>query len=257
MPSTREKVPQGIADRLLADNRHTCCICKNRKDVVIHHMDEDNSNNSPANLCVLCTSCHSDVHSNQGLGRSFSIGELKIYKEQWEDRCKVEETKVTIVNKIFVFTEGNPDLLKNPAFLRNAISTASSGTTKTEVFQSVNASANLVAEISGSKATADEFRRFVLTEHLGPEWKGVPWEGKFLCYEGPIELLTLIEDHPFQNSIHDALSSGGFSTVLARKNKLSSHMDKGYRIIYLTDRNNWRRKITDGDVILMAKPKES
>ena len=161
MSTTREKIPQGIADRLLADNRHTCCICKNRKDVIIHHIDEDRSNNSPENLCIVCTSCHSDVHSNQGLGRQFTIGELEIYKKEWEDRCKVEEAKVNIVKKIFIFTEGHPDLDKNSDFLKNAISTASSGTTKEEVFQSVNASANLVADISGDQI-ADEYKLFVL-----------------------------------------------------------------------------------------------
>ena len=155
MPTTIEKIPHGIADRLLADNRHTCCICKTRKDVQLHHIDKDRSNNSPENLCVVCTSCHSDVHSNQGLGRQFTIGELKIYKEEWEDRCKLEEAKVNIVNKIFIFTEGHPDLDKNLDFLKNVISTASSGTTKEEVFQSVNASANLVADISGDQIAND------------------------------------------------------------------------------------------------------
>lgn len=72
-------------------NRHCCCICNvTHKDVQIHHIDNDNSNNAPENLAVLCLDCHSKVTSDGGLGRSYSPGEVASYKTLWEERMRYE-----------------------------------------------------------------------------------------------------------------------------------------------------------------------
>ena len=55
----------------------------------------------------------------------------------------------------------------------------------------------------------------------------------------------------------DVLNNAGFSVLLDNQNNLSEDLEKGYRIIYLTDRNNWRQKIIKRDVILQKRRIES
>lgn len=68
-------------------NRRTCCVCRQvSPSVVIHHIDGNRDNNVAENLAVLCPNCHSNVHSDAGLGRRFTQGELLRYKGDWEAR---------------------------------------------------------------------------------------------------------------------------------------------------------------------------
>ena len=159
MPEKRIEIPQDVADRLLADNRHTCCICRINKNVIIHHIDSNPSNNNPENLCVLCVGCHSDVHSNHGLGRKFTPGEIKIYKEEWEDRCKVEDKKKTVINKYF-----NKYYILDPEAFRNFVLDVSSGATIPQINTSVEASASILLESTGDEALAEEFKRDLLQD---------------------------------------------------------------------------------------------
>lgn len=81
----RTSIPQSAVDELMFRNRHTCCACRTPgKHTQIHHMDSDPSNNSYDNLIVLCLDCHSRATSDEGLGRKFSVGELRLYKREWE-----------------------------------------------------------------------------------------------------------------------------------------------------------------------------
>jgi len=164
MSDNRPQIPTVIADRLMADNKHTCCICHVRQDVIIHHIDEDRTNNDPQNLAVLCNGCHSLVHSNMGLGRKYTPGEMKIYKEQWEETCRVAITKKTFTNNVFIFQEKKPQLKINPKILRDLITNISSGTTEDEVITSVEASTNLLLADTGDQSLADEFKVFILTK---------------------------------------------------------------------------------------------
>ena len=83
------KVPRELADRLLVANRHTCCIChEERKHVQIHHIDGNSANSVWENLAVVCLDCHSRVTGDEGLGRSFSSGEVEKYKRPWEEGCE-------------------------------------------------------------------------------------------------------------------------------------------------------------------------
>ncbi len=81
----RPRIPQKIADSLMFANDHTCCVCRAKgKQVQIHHIDGDDSNNDISNLAVLCLECHSRVTGNEGLGRRYTSGEIKGYKRTWE-----------------------------------------------------------------------------------------------------------------------------------------------------------------------------
>ena len=85
-------------------------------------------------------------------------------------------------------------------------------------------------------------------------WLGAEWNGRFLAYDGPFESLPLIEDAVFEQSMADALQRDErFAVYMGRPDKLSYHAEQGYRVLYLTDRSSWRRKITKGDVLLLAK----
>lgn len=74
-----------VADEVLFQADHTCCICRMKgKDVQIHHIDGNASNNNSANLAVVCMDCHSKITGRRGLGQSYSVGEVRKYKRTWD-----------------------------------------------------------------------------------------------------------------------------------------------------------------------------
>lgn len=88
MPKLRTRVPQNIADELLANNNHCCCLCREPgKPVEIHHINGDPSNHDPDNLAVLCRNCHGIIEQKGPLGRSVGQGEVIRYKQEWEAMC--------------------------------------------------------------------------------------------------------------------------------------------------------------------------
>lgn len=85
----RKAIPKPREAEILFLNRHACCICQDKgKDVQIHHIDGDNSNNDITNLAALCLDCHSQVTGMRGLGKSYSPLEVKRYKKEWETIIK-------------------------------------------------------------------------------------------------------------------------------------------------------------------------
>lgn len=77
-------------DNLMFANDHTCCVCRTKgKNVQVHHIDGNTSNNAPENLAVLCLDCHSRVTGTEGLGRAYTPGELGQYKRTWEYMTRV------------------------------------------------------------------------------------------------------------------------------------------------------------------------
>jgi hypothetical protein len=87
----RKPIPKSREAEVLFLNRHTCCICHGKgKDVQIHHIDGDNSNNDASNLAIVCLDCHSRVTGTRGLGKYYYSLELKRYKKEWETIVKKE-----------------------------------------------------------------------------------------------------------------------------------------------------------------------
>lgn len=43
-------------------DKTACLRCQATENLCVHHKDEDHLNNDPANLEVLCMSCHSSMH---------------------------------------------------------------------------------------------------------------------------------------------------------------------------------------------------
>jgi hypothetical protein len=58
----RKAIPKAVRDAVLAEYRHRCAICASDRPQ-LHHIDEDRTNNDPANLIPLCPNCHlTDQH---------------------------------------------------------------------------------------------------------------------------------------------------------------------------------------------------
>jgi hypothetical protein len=90
MPLQRKPIPTSVEGKILYLADHTCSICTTRyKDVQIHHIDEDPANNDPANLIVVCLDCHSRITGRRGLGKGYTVGEVRSYKRSWEARVRV------------------------------------------------------------------------------------------------------------------------------------------------------------------------
>jgi hypothetical protein len=97
----RQKLPTTTERTLLIRNKHCCCICQkdgHGKEINVHHIDGNNSNNAVRNLAVLCL-----VHASQadaglakgklGSGKKLKPDAVTEYKYQWEKRIQ-EESRV-------------------------------------------------------------------------------------------------------------------------------------------------------------------
>jgi hypothetical protein len=50
----------------------TCQQCGSTENVQVHHKDYNQRNNDPANLAVLCRTCHARIHGKDRIGRKHS-----------------------------------------------------------------------------------------------------------------------------------------------------------------------------------------
>jgi hypothetical protein len=86
----RSTIPRVKEEETLFNANHICCICRDKnKDVVIHHIDSNNSNNELDNLAVVCLDCHSRVTGRKrGLGKAYKPGEVRRYKRAWDKQIR-------------------------------------------------------------------------------------------------------------------------------------------------------------------------
>src|SRR5260370_29237451 len=62
----------------------TRCVCRERgKAVEVHHVDEVPSNNTFANLAVLCLECHNHTQVSGGFGRKLNAALVMKYRDEW------------------------------------------------------------------------------------------------------------------------------------------------------------------------------
>lgn len=91
----RISIPPELADEVLFDADMTCCKCNEPgKPVQIHHIDEDPSHNTKANLSVLCLHCHELTQLRGGFGRKLSAGVITKYRDEWDLRVAARRAKV-------------------------------------------------------------------------------------------------------------------------------------------------------------------
>lgn len=58
-----------INEYLYHEVENSCALCghKRKRDLTIHHIDENHSNNEYANQIILCRNCHGAFHENKGI----------------------------------------------------------------------------------------------------------------------------------------------------------------------------------------------
>jgi hypothetical protein len=55
--------PHEYRDKCLKEKGDNCWICETDRDVVVHHIDGDKTNNKLSNLIPVCNSCHTKIHA--------------------------------------------------------------------------------------------------------------------------------------------------------------------------------------------------
>lgn len=77
-------IPPELAAQVLFMSDRTCCVCRSEgKPVQIHHIDEDPSHNTFANLSVLCFDCHRETQIRGGFDRKLDADQVVLYRNDW------------------------------------------------------------------------------------------------------------------------------------------------------------------------------
>jgi len=80
----RVEIPNDVSAKVLFISDRTCCVCRdNTKQIIIHHLDENPSNNNLKNLAVLCLECHGKTHTRGGFDRKLDADQIKLYRDDW------------------------------------------------------------------------------------------------------------------------------------------------------------------------------
>jgi Protein of unknown function (DUF3298) len=81
---SRIEIPQAIAAQVLFAADRTCCVCREkRRQVQIHHIDENPANNTIENLSVLCLECHHATQIRGGFDRKLDAAQIALYRDDW------------------------------------------------------------------------------------------------------------------------------------------------------------------------------
>jgi hypothetical protein len=92
MPTVKKRrisIPPEVSARVLFLSDRTCCVCRTENNKVqIHHIDDDPSNNSFANLAVLCLECHDLTQVKGGFGRRLDSDQVTLYRDDWIEMVK-------------------------------------------------------------------------------------------------------------------------------------------------------------------------
>ncbi|MEU4190324.1 HNH endonuclease signature motif containing protein [Kribbella sp. NPDC026611] len=82
----RTAIPRAVAAKVLFESDRHCCVCRESgKKVQIHHINEDPSDHTPANLAPLCFDCHDLTQAVGGFGRKLDADQVVMYRDQWVD----------------------------------------------------------------------------------------------------------------------------------------------------------------------------
>jgi len=82
----RVEIPDEIAADILFRSNRTCCVCREKKPVQIHHIDQDPANYDADNLAVLCFDCHRDTQIRGGFDRKLDSAQIRRYCKDWLTR---------------------------------------------------------------------------------------------------------------------------------------------------------------------------
>ena len=80
----RVPIPSDVAAETLFRSDRTCCVCHvPGRQVQIHHINDDPSDNDPYNLAVLCLECHGQTQVSGGFGRKLNADLVTLYRDDW------------------------------------------------------------------------------------------------------------------------------------------------------------------------------
>jgi len=88
--SARPAIPNRQLVRVLFRNRFLCCVCRESKPVVVHHIKPwaKTHDHSQENLAVLCTHHHGEAHIRRDLEITLNPKKLSELKAQWEEEVE-------------------------------------------------------------------------------------------------------------------------------------------------------------------------
>lgn len=86
MAKTRIPIPEALRLDIIAKCNNRCCICQT-PFIVIHHTDEDPSNNDLDNLAPLCPNCHSQAHSSGQTTMNLNPARIRTLRDRWYEYC--------------------------------------------------------------------------------------------------------------------------------------------------------------------------
>lgn len=85
---SRPKIPQDTQNRILYQSQWHCCVCRKRRAVQIHHIDQNPTNNVDENLAAICLECHDEAHTKHALSQNLTADRIRDHKQRWEREVK-------------------------------------------------------------------------------------------------------------------------------------------------------------------------
>jgi hypothetical protein len=92
--SRRPTIPAPIKQQILYESAFVCVVCQNR-GAQIHHMDENNTNNEPKNLVLLCQDHHDEAHTKHQLSQNLTAARLRGFKKSWLKQVSEKREQAT------------------------------------------------------------------------------------------------------------------------------------------------------------------
>ncbi len=87
MAKQRIGVPEATRLELISRCNNRCCVCQT-PFVVVHHLDENPSNNEIDNLAPLCPNCHSQTHSDAAMTMNLTANRVRELRDRWFAYCE-------------------------------------------------------------------------------------------------------------------------------------------------------------------------
>lgn len=97
----RVPIPADDAARVLFESDRTCCVCHvGSKQVQIHHINDNPSDNRIENLAVLCLECHGQTQLSGGFGRRLNSNLVTLYRNHWVNLVSMRRSATMLHNEI-------------------------------------------------------------------------------------------------------------------------------------------------------------
>ena len=185
MAKERIPIPEDVATDVEYRHDRTCCVCRvPSRPTQIHHVDDNPANNDPANLAVLCLTCHDATQMRGGFARKLRAPLVRRYRDEWvasvekrrgaiDDLLVAKAAGISVAHRSFVEPTGltgwQPELAAYldslPELLTAAVRTSQSGRNTGVTQRMVEASLDLADVLERVWLRLTGFYR---EDHFGP-----------------------------------------------------------------------------------------